>query len=315
MKRIVQLFLAGYYCLMISIAVAEVKLPQEVQINGVEFVHVPAGEFYYAIPAGRVSHDNHMNTDFRNVKVWQDGFYIAKYEIRADDFLNFMSAKDRPPELDDNYAEGDGAEAGCSVRRNQQDEYYLVRPEDDLPATHLSWELANEMAQWMGFRLPTDAEWVKAARGTDQRIWPWGNEYPDDTFAGYSSGSPCHPTPVDQYPNGASPYGAYGMAGGVFEYVADWYNIKHFQNLSAGDRNPVSKEALPARSDTTGEMNPLKMMRGGRWASGATSISVYRFSHSEAEIAFRCYGARFAVDESEVIKILAESQTTQRASE
>lgn len=274
------------------------QLPREVEINGVEFVHVPAGWFWHAVPEGARNEDNMIRPGERDVKVWLDGYYIAKFEARARDLLRFMDSSAKTAALDEQYR--DGAANGCAVRRDQGGAYFLTQPEDDLPATHMSWEIADQMARWMGFRLPTEAEWVKAARGTDRRVWPWGDEYPDDTFAAYEGGSPCHPMSVNALPNGRSPYGVYGMAGNVYEYVADWYSADHYAALKDGDRNPQAKTSLPTRSDTSGKMAPVKVLKGGRWASVAVDTAIQSRTTAEVDVGFRCYGTRFAIDEGEV---------------
>lgn len=308
MKRhVLRIFLSLLFAIGTAAHAAD-PLPKEVMINGVEFVHVPEGWFWHSVPTGKLDQDNHRRMGSRDVKVWQDGFYIAKYEVRARDFIRFMGANANSRFLHDLYDVG--ASEGCSVRRDEDRGYFMVRPDSDLAATHLSWRLADEMARWLGVRLPTEAEWVKAARGTDRRTWPWGDEYPDDTFAGYESGSECYPVPVNAFPNGRSPYGAYGMSGGVFEYVADWYNANYYAALKDGDRNPRSNTPLAARSDTTGAMADLRVLRGGRWASMPVEMTIHGWFTAETEQTFRCYGARFAVDEAEVRKLLAGGNAT-----
>lgn len=279
------------------------QLPREVVINGVEFVHVPEGWFWHAVPSGVRTGDNTMKSAQRDVKVWLDGFYIAKFEARARDFARVMNAGKKAPTLEKQYE--DGAVNGCSVRRNESGTYFLTAPQDDLPVTHLSWQLADEMSRSLGFRLPTEAEWVKAARGTDRRTWPWGDEYPDDTFAAYEGGSPCRPISVNALPNGRSPYGAYGMSGNAYEYVADWYNADYYAALKDGDRNPKPAKPLIARSDTSGEMAAVKVLKGGRWASVAVDTTIQSRTTAEVDIGFRCYGTRFAIDEAAVRNHLA----------
>lgn len=91
----------------------------------------------------------------------------------------------------------------------------------NFPVTHVDWGQASAYAQWAGGHLPTEAQWEKAARGTDGRTFPWGNEGTDDQRLNFNS--PGGPVAVGSYPAGASPYGALDMAGNVEEWVADWY--------------------------------------------------------------------------------------------
>jgi formylglycine-generating enzyme required for sulfatase activity len=105
----------------------------------------------------------------------------------------------------------------------------------DYPVTDVNWDQASAYANWVGGRLPTEAEWEKAARGTDQRVYPWGNQAPDDRL-NYNRGVVSDTMPVGSYPNGASPYGALDMAGNVEEWVADWYSPTYYASSPA--QNP-----------------------------------------------------------------------------
>ncbi|WP_420474494.1 formylglycine-generating enzyme family protein [Noviherbaspirillum sp. ST9] len=277
-------------------------LPREVIVNGVEFVHVPGGWFWYPVEGaqreGAVFVPN--NKWYRDVKVWQDGFYIGKFEARARDFQRFMNAG--KPQHAVQYTTAKGNDEGCAVRLDGNG-YFLTRPQEDLPVSHMSWDLSVEFARFMGFRLPTEAEWVKAARGEDKRVWPWGNEHPDDTFAGYNRMPDCHLVPVDSFHNGRSPYGAYNMAGNVYEWVADWYNEQFDAALKDGDRNPKL-------ADKSSLNPPEKLLKGGRWASDAGGISIYERLTNPADGGFTCFGLRFAVDESTVREHLAKGTAT-----
>jgi iron(II)-dependent oxidoreductase len=183
------------------------------------------------------------------------------------------------------------------VRRKSGGEYYLVDPKRDLPVTHLPWNLATEFAAWMGMRLPTEAEWVKAARGTDKRMWPWGDEYPDDTLAGYNANYDCNLLPVDAFPLGKSPYGAYNMSGNVFELVQDWFNTDWDAAIKDNVRNPKPPATATLTHPNPG---PMKILRGGRWASPANGITVYRRNLYSPDKPFICHGTRFAIDETVV---------------
>jgi len=102
------------------------------------------------------------------------------------------------------------------------------------PMVTLSWYAANQYARWAGKRLPTEEEWEKAARGTDGRIWPWGDEF-DPTKCNTKESGILDYTPVDRYEAGKSPYGCYDMAGNVLEWTASWFDAeKNFKVVKGG---------------------------------------------------------------------------------
>ena len=153
---------------------------------------------------------------------------------------------------------------------------------DNLPVTGVTWFQARDFCAAQGKRLPTEKEWEKAARGTDGREYPWGNEW-DETRLNIGSGEGWQygVAPVGSYPNGVSPYGLYDMAGNVMEWTADWY------------------QAYPGsdyKSDDFGEK--LRVVRGGGWGGlGHYVIShfyrtAYRFSlkpdYTFIDLGFRC---------------------------
>jgi serine/threonine-protein kinase len=118
---------------------------------------------------------------------------------------------------------------------------------DDLPAADMVWDDAEAYCRWVGAALPTEAQWEKAARGTDGRIYPWGNQAATCDYAvmtdskGPSCGKGNAPEPVGSRPQGASPYGALDMAGNVWEFVADWYAPNYYaQSPSSNPQGPPS---------------------------------------------------------------------------
>lgn len=161
-------------------------------------------------------------------RVYLDEFYIDKYEVTNKKYKEFVDATGHP-----------------TPRHWENGTYPQGR--EDHPVVYVSWEDANAYCQWAGKRLPTEQEWEKAARGTDARIWPWGNTF-DKAKCNVESWEGSDSKPVGSYPGGASPYGAYDMAGNVWEWTDSWY-----------DAYPGSKLRTPEFG------KKLRVLRGGSW--------------------------------------------------
>lgn len=148
--------------------------------------------------------------------VYLDAFYIDKWEVTNEQFSAF--AADSGYQTD---AEKKGeAQTWRSFNTPGREKY---------PVVWMSWNDANAYCGWASKRLPTEAEWEKAARGTDGRIWPWGSNW-DNSRANTGDGGPGSVTAVGSYPAGASPYGVLDMTGNVWEWVADWYDPLWYSN-------------------------------------------------------------------------------------
>ncbi|UCE03184.1 MAG: formylglycine-generating enzyme family protein [Candidatus Latescibacterota bacterium] len=197
---------------------------------------VPAGEF----TMGRESED--ASPDEAPVRsVWLDEFYIDRLEVTNAQYKSFADSVGRL--YPNNPIWDDG--------------YFLGKP--DHPVINLTYEQAQAYCAWLGKRLPTEAEWEKAARGTDARIYAWGNEW-DETRAnlwGDEHGPDVfrRTAPVGSFPEGASPYGVLDMVGNVWEWCADWFELDYYSR--APDRNPPGPEG-PAK---------WRVVRGGGFSS------------------------------------------------
>src|SRR5262245_30976232 len=212
-------------------------------------VLVPAGEFimgseeaaYYDIAKPRH-------------QVYLDAFYIDKYEVTNARFQQFVQATGYRTQAE---REGGGkirtgaktwADVPDATWRAPRGKGSSIAGLEAHPVVQVSWHDAKAYCTWAGKRLPTEAEWEKAARGTDGRLYPWGNEF-DGTRVNFCDRN-CpfewkdaavddgfrSTAPVGSYEAGKSPYGAYDMVGNVWEWVADWYDATYYRRSPA--RNP-----------------------------------------------------------------------------
>jgi len=197
-----------------------------------EMVLVPAGEFWMGC---NEDVDKQCDSDEHSGRrVYLDSFQIEKYEVTVADYRRCV---------EDRRCSSNGLTSYfyCTLRSSSR---------DDHPINCVDWDQAKMYCEWTGKRLPTEAEWEKAARGTDGRRYPWGNEW-DSNKANVGS---RNTRSVGSYSTGVSSYGVHNMAGNVREWVADWYDEGYYQRSSS--RNPRG----PSRGFA-------RVLRGGSWHS------------------------------------------------
>jgi sulfatase modifying factor 1 len=285
---------------------AQAELPKEiVGKDGAPMVLIPAGEFEMGTDPAEIPglmqwlEKEYLSLNLEAKASWfedepprhtvyVDAFYMDKYEVTNAQYRKFVQAT------------GHSEPEGSEQFKPWSDENYNG---DDQPVVYVTWEDAKAYAEWAGKRLPTEAEWEKAARGgLVGKRFPWGDEWPpppkagnfaDEALkkvfpealafiAGYDDGY-AYTAPVGKYaPNG---YGLYDMAGNVWEWCADWYDKDYY--ASSPGENPSGPSSGQDRVIRSGGWSPncVRTLRAAD-RSGITPVS------SGSSYGFRCAGLK-----------------------
>ncbi len=255
-------------------------LPTEIMdAQGVSMVLVPAGEFIMGSTADAAFAEClKQNPDdcARNLlideepphQVYLESFYMDKYEVT-------------------NAAYGRCVDAGVCIppkssTSHTHTTYYGNSEFDEYPVIYVDWNMAKTYCEWRDSDLPTEAQWEKAARGMDDRMYPWGEGIGCDK-ANYNN---CKgdTTKVGSYLDGVSPFGLYDMAGNVREWVNDWYDANYYQNSPPSDPlGPISGQ--------------YRVLRGGSWnGPDYYALSAYRYYGGAPGLIYNYVGFRCAKD-------------------
>ena len=233
----------------------------------------------HLVPAGEFIMGSDADDDIRNPaqRLYLAAFYMDRYEVTNVHYADCVTAGVcAPPHF---------------VKSDFRSSYYGDPQYADFPVVYVDWNMARAYCEWRGARLPTEAEWEKAARGTDGRTYPWGegiscsqaNYDGDPDPAAYCVGET---SAVGSYESGQSPYGLYDMAGNVFEWVS---SIDKSYPYNAAD----------GREDPT--RGGSRVIRGGSWNEAPHDVQAFYRSwigpdQSESELGFRCARDGFAAD-------------------
>lgn len=216
-----------------------------------DMVLIPAGEFVMGFDGGRPD-------EGPSRKVFVEAFYIDRYEVTNAQFKQYADTHGIPF----SFPPGMGSH----------------------PVVNITWDQANGYARWVGKRLPTETEWEKAARGTDEREYPWGNEWDASRCNSQEATQYPKTAPVGSFPSGASPYGVQDMVGNVWEWVQEWYDADlHREGVSYRPRDP--------------RYGMYRTIRGGSWLEDRNyqrcSTRGYLLPRSMASnVGFRCAKTR-----------------------
>lgn len=242
--------------------------------DGATYVRIPAGNFWRGVDESMITAmlEQCSRCERRNFEdalplkqINLPEFWMYKTEVTTEQYQKCVQ---------------DGV---CSNPQNfgsrARNSYYGDYNYANYPVVYITWADAANYCQWAGGRLPTEAEWEKAARGTDMRLFPWGSQSSGASKAN-TSAKVGDTTAVGSYPQGQSPYGLMDMAGNVYEWTLDWYNASYY--IEAPDNNPGGPESGDSR-----------VIRGGSADYRESFAStVFRDNHPPFEatdqIGFRC---------------------------
>lgn len=280
--------IAGF--ILAAAALAAAESPKVVNDGFGDFVYVPAGPFKMGDNFGDgESRERPVHT------VYLDAYYIGKFEVTNADWKKFQS----DPGYDDPkfWPNNRVVPKDQSPYWTQAQNHGGATPDsDNYPVLGVNWDAATAYCNWLSaktgkkYRLPTEAEWEKAARGTDQRRFPWGNSI-DPTYANFTGAQKFDTGQIVGYydgsqrgdfqtHNGASPYGALDMAGNVMEWCSDWYS-RGYYSVSA-KRNPKGPEK-----------GAYRVLRGGSFFFESQDLRSYARSGAWPSFqAFRMVGFR-----------------------
>lgn len=254
------------------------------EIDGMLMVKIAAATFLMGSPPGEFLT---VPDELPQHEVALSSYFMDKYEISVSQYAAFLNAIGGYERACDGVDCASPRElAGESSYLVLQDfgdgtgQYTAVPGYANYPINHVSWYGARAYCQYVGGRLPTEAEWEYAARGDDGRIYPWGNFPPAPSLAVFQSENYDNLKPVDALPDGASPFGILGMAGSMWEWVNDWYGENYYQNS-------------PRQNPQGPDEGLTRVVRGGAWPFNIGSDRLRTANRNAIEPTFRSSSVGF----------------------
>jgi len=257
MKKSMRLTMACLFGLAICAGLVFAQTAPKEKTPPPGMVSVPAGEFMMG--CNEKVDKQCFDAEKPSHKVYLDAFYIDKLEVTQGEY--------------------DACFAAGKCGENHK---YIGFTDGRQPVVGVTWDDAKSYCAWVGKRLPTEAQWEKAARGTDGRIYPWGNGIIDPSRANYEDSKLGKTREVGSYPTGASPYGALDMEGNAWEWVADWYDGTYYKTS-------------PAKNPSGPDKGEHRVMRGMGWGTGAVLMRAsFRYAYADPNLKLNGWGFRCA---------------------
>ena len=185
-----------------------------------DMVLIPAGTFTMGSSSGDALPDTQPAHE-----VSLESYWIDRYEVSNAQYAECVAMKFCTKPMDSSSA--------------TRPDYFENKEYADYPVIHIDWYQATAYCAWAGKRLPTEAEWEKAARGNEAYDYPWGNEIPSEIPAHINKFESGDTVPVDAFPEGKSPYGVYNMEGNVWEWTSDQYDQYYYSKSPINDPHSV----------------------------------------------------------------------------
>lgn len=239
-------------------------------LDTIEWVTIPNGEFLMgstpeeadaaykeALLRSSLLEKRAFETEVPQHKVNVSSYQISKYEITNAQYRAFINATGRP------------TPQGLQGQEIWKDDNFN---KDTQPIVGVTWFDAQAFAEWIGTSLPTEAQWERAARGTEGRIYPWGNDYPKTRHHANYGKRYNRLTSVGQFPNGNSPDGIADLAGNVWEWCLDEFDTTYYQK----NRNTIKQNPLNLHHR---DVLKSRVIRGGAWDSGSVFLRSALRSH------------------------------------
>ncbi|HPB51449.1 MAG TPA: SUMF1/EgtB/PvdO family nonheme iron enzyme, partial [Myxococcota bacterium] len=242
-----------------------------------DMCEVPAGTFWMG--CNEEVDDDCGRNEYPYHQVFLDGFMMDRTEVTYGAFMSCVDAGICTHHMDD---------ATCYHRPDPTQPEVQGRPppqsrREHMPMTCVDWDQASQYCEWVGKRLPTEAEWEKAARGNDGRKYPWGNDrwtcslvvamYDDNGWCGYDYAAEVCSTS----PGGDSPYGLCDMAGNVWEWTSDWSDSNYYkQSPAENPRGPETGTLKSVRSGGVDYPPPYPIRSSRRWGVAPNNATFYR---------------------------------------